>query len=156
MATILGTQTDVSITPQAPDISTTSAAAILVPLGRLLFSLIFILSGMRHFSSEMIGYAASQNVPMANFLVPLSGVISVLGGLSILLGWKARWGALLLLIFLVPVTLMMHNFWAVSDPMMAQMQMAHFLKNLSLIGAAILIFHFGAGPTSVDIRRQNS
>jgi putative oxidoreductase len=152
MATVLNTQNDLRLNVHSPDQSIANAAPILVPVGRILFSLIFVLSGLHHFTSETIGYAASAGVPMASFLVPLSGAIAVLGGLSILVGYKARWGALLLLVFLVPVTLMMHNFWAVSDPMMRNMQMAHFMKNLALMGAAILIFFFGSGPTSLDNR----
>src|SRR2546430_12516580 len=75
-----------------------------------------------HFSPAYIGYAAQQGVPAAGLLVPLSGVIATLGGLSVTLGYKAKLGAWLLVLFLVPVTLMMHNFWAVTDPMMRGMQ----------------------------------
>jgi len=56
--------------------------------------------------------------------------------------------------FLVPVTLTMHNFWAVKDPTMAQMQMAMFLKNMTILGGALLISQFGAGPWSMDARRS--
>jgi putative oxidoreductase len=82
----------------------------------------------------------------------LSGVLALLGGLSVLVGYQAKWGAWLLILFLVPVTLLMHNFWVVKDPMMAQMQMAMFMKNLSMIGGALLITQFGAGPLSLDAR----
>jgi putative oxidoreductase len=51
---------------------------------------------------------------------------------------------------------MMHNFWTISDPMMRQMQMAMFMKNISMLGGALLIAYFGAGPLSVDARKQNS
>jgi putative oxidoreductase len=124
--------------------------AAVVPVGRLLFSLIFILSGIGHFSAPMVEYAASQGVPMANILVPLSGILAILGGISVLSGYKAHYGALMLLVFLVPVTLMMHNFWDISDSMMRQNQMAHFMKNLALIGTTLIIFYFGAGPYSLD------
>jgi putative oxidoreductase len=63
-------------------------------------------------------------------------------------------GAWLLVLFLVPVTLMMHNFWAVKNPMMAQMQMAMFLKNVTMLGGALLISQFGAGGLSLDARRN--
>ena len=89
---------------------------------------------------------------MATVLVPISGILALIGALSIMLGYKAKWGALLLVIFLVPVTLMMHNFWAISDPMMAQMQMAMFMKNVSMLGCAMIISYFGAGPLSLDAR----
>jgi putative oxidoreductase len=121
-----------------------------IPLGRFFYSLIFILSGINHFSSGSIGYAASAGVPYAQILVPISGVLALVGGLSVLIGFHARVGAFLLLAFLLPVTVMMHNFWAIPDPEMAQMQMIHFMKNLSLIGGAILIAFYGAGPISYD------
>jgi putative oxidoreductase len=119
-------------------------------IGRILFSYIFIMSGFHHFSEASAQYAAKQGVPMPSLLVPISGLLAIVGGLSVLLGFKARIGALLLIIFLVPVTLMMHNYWAVDDPMMKQMQHAMFNKNLSMLGSAILICYFGAGPLSLD------
>jgi putative oxidoreductase len=122
--------------------------------GRVFFSLIFLLAGFGHFSHQEIAYAAQQGVPLATIAVPFSGVLALLGGLTVLLGYKAKWGAWLLIIFLVPVTLMLHNFWAVKDPMMAQMQMAMFMKNLSMLGGALLISQFGAGPLSLDARRS--
>jgi putative oxidoreductase len=122
-----------------------------IPLiGRIFFSLIFLQTAFRHFSGPAISYAASQNVPLASVLVPLSGVLATLGAVSIILGYKARWGAWLIVLFLIPVTLMMHNFWAITDPMMKQMQMAMFMKNVSMLGGALLITWFGSGPLSLD------
>jgi len=123
---------------------------VAVLLGRVLFSLIFLFTIPGHFSPQMIGYAASQGVPAASFLVPLSGIIAFAGGLSIVFGYKARLGALLIIIFLVPVTFWMHAFWKITDPMAQQMQIAMFMKNVSMTGAALLITYFGAGPLSVD------
>jgi putative oxidoreductase len=122
--------------------------------GRLLFSLLFLMTTATHFNGKLVGYAAAAGVPLASIAVPLSGVVAIAGGLSILLGYRARIGAWLLVIFLVPVTLMMHNFWAVKDPMMAQMQMVMFMKNLSMLGGALLISQFGSGPWSLDARRE--
>jgi putative oxidoreductase len=124
------------------------------PLGRLLFSLIFIMTLATHFTTMAIGYAGQSGVPMAGVLVPLSGVIAALGGFSVLLGYKAKLGAWLLVLFLVPVTFTMHAFWAVADPMMRQIQIAMFMKNLSMLGGALLITQFGAGPVSLDARRS--
>ncbi len=87
---------------------------------------------------------------MPELLVPLSGIIALTGGLSVLLGYQTRLGAWLLVIFLVPVTLMMHNFWAVSDPGASQIEKAMFLKNVTMLGGALLISYFGAGPLSLD------
>src|SRR5579862_114617 len=99
--------------------------------GRQFFSMIFIIASAGHFSSQTIEAAASHGVPLADLLVPLSGIIALVGGLSVLLGYRTRLGALLLVIFLVPVTLVMHNFWGVSDPEVAQMQKIMFMKNMS-------------------------
>src|SRR5438046_2039860 len=91
--------------------STAELTGGLVPVARVFFSAIFILSGLHHFSQELIDVAAAHGVPMVNVAVPLSGVIAVAGGVSILLGLYARLGAWLLVLFLVPVTLTMHAFW---------------------------------------------
>jgi uncharacterized membrane protein YphA (DoxX/SURF4 family) len=74
--------------------------------------------------------------------------------LSILLGYQARIGAWLLVPFLVPVTIQLHNFWAVADPTVAQMQHIIYIKNLSMLGGALLIGHVGAGLMSLDAWRQ--
>jgi putative oxidoreductase len=123
--------------------------------GRFLFSLIFVFASFGHFSHQEIAYAAQQGVPLASISVPFSGVMALLGGLSVLLGYRAKWGAWLLIVFLIPVTLMLHNFWAVKDPMMAQIQIAMFMKNVSMMGGALLISQFGAGPLSASRRRSN-
>jgi putative oxidoreductase len=121
-------------------------------LGRILLSLIFITTILGHFSEQMIEFAAAQGVP--SIAVPLSGVIATVGGLSVALGYKAKWGARLLILFLAPVTLMMHNFWAIQDPMMSQVHYAMFMKNLSMLGGALFISYFGAGPLSLDARQK--
>jgi len=126
----------------------------MVAVGRVLYSLIFLMTILGHFSQGYIGYAAQAGVPAAALLVPLSGVIAIAGGLSVALGYRAKLGAWLLVLFLVPVTLAMHNFWTVTDPMMRGMQMALFMKNVSMLGAALLIAYFGAGPVSLDARRR--
>jgi putative oxidoreductase len=129
------------------------ATRYLVPVGRALFAAIFLMTMPSHFSQAAVGYAAQKGVPLASLAVPLSGIIAFAGGLSILLGYKAKIGAWLLVLFLVPVTLMMHNFWTLTDPMMAQMDQAMFMKNVAMLGGALLIAHFGAGPVSLDARR---
>lgn len=126
------------------------ASKYIVLLGRICYSAIFILASINHFSRATISWAASQGVPMASVFVPLSGLIGLLGGLSILLGYKARYGAWLVVIFLIPITFSMHQFWNEPDPMVVKMQQIMFLKNLSMIGAALLISRFGSGPFSVS------
>lgn len=109
-----------------------------------------------HFSVQAAEYAASKGVPLASVLVPLSGIIAFLGALSIILGYKTRIGAFLIIIFLIPVTFMMHDFWNITDVMMKQAQMAHFMKNISMTGATLLILYFGSGPISLDSGNKNN
>lgn len=124
----------------------------LVPVGRVLFALIFLASALTHFRQATIGYATHQGVPAAGLLVPVAGLLALLGGLSVALGYYTRVGAALLALFLIPVTLMMHKFWAVSNPMQAQIQQIMFMKNVSMLGATALLMYFGAGPISLDQR----
>jgi putative oxidoreductase len=121
-----------------------------VLLGRVLYTAIFLTSPLFHFTPQAVGYASQAGVPLAALSVPLSGLLALAGGLSVLLGYRAKVGAWLIVLFLMPVTVMMHNFWAVADPMMAQMQFAMFMKNLSMLGGALLVAYFGAGPFSLD------
>ena len=127
----------------------TDVLAYVSLLGRIFYSAIFIMSGPNHFKAATIGYAAAQGVPLASIAVPLSGVIALLGGLSIALGYRAKLGAWLIVLFLVPVTLMLHRFWGVSDPQVAGLQLAMFMKNLSLLGTALIIARLGSGPLSL-------
>jgi putative oxidoreductase len=129
---------------------------ITILVGRLLFSLIFLLSGPTLFSSATAGYAASQGVPLATILVPVSGVLSVLGALSIILGYKARIGAAMIIVFLLPVTLVFHHFWTIVDPGARETEMIEFLKNISMLGGAIVILIHGAGPYSLDSRAKRN
>jgi putative oxidoreductase len=123
-------------------------------MGRLGFSLIFILAGLNHFTAKSIALAGSHGVPLAVIAVPFSGMLALAGGLSVLLGYRAKLGAWLLVLFLIPVTLTMHKFWGLADPMMAEAQMIMFMKNISLIGGALIISQLGAGPFSLDDRRS--
>lgn len=125
-----------------------------VPVGRSLFALLFLVSAFEaHFSASTIARAASQGAPFALVVVPFSGLIAIVGAALVALGWHTRLGALLLVLFLVPVTMMMHRFWFITDPMTRTLQHVMFFKNLALIGGALLLAHFGGGPYSVDAGR---
>jgi len=135
-------------------VAVSAVSGLTALIGRFLFVLIFVLSGPRHFMSQTIAYASSQGVPLASIAVPLSGVLALAGGLSVLLGYRAKIGAWLLVLFLAAVTPLMHRFWVVTDPMMHQMQLIMFMKNVSMLGGALLISQLGAGPWSLDARRK--
>ena len=110
-------------------------------LGRFLFGGFFVLAGIRHFTrlAQMAPYATAKGVPSPKAAVLGSGATAVLGGLSILLGLWPRLGVLLLAIFLVPVTIAMHNFWADTDPQMRQLNEVQFQKNVALLGGALML-----------------
>ena len=125
-------------------------------LGRVLYSLFFLMSGYNHLTKlgMMAQYAGSQGVPAPKLAVGVSGLMLIGGGLSILLGFEPRIGALLLVAFLVPTAVVMHRFWGVPDPMVAQNQFIHFWKNIVMAGAALQIYYFatvypGAWPYSL-------
>ena len=132
------------------DASAHTLSSIVTLLGRACFSAIFLDAVPHHFRAQTIAYAAGHGVPMASVLVPASGVMVGLGAASVLFGFRARLGAWLLVAFLVPVTLVMHAFWAEGDPVQAALQQGMFLKNLSVLGGALLITRFGSGPMSLD------
>ena len=126
----------------------------LVPFGRALFASVFLLSALGHFSNETFAYAASRGVPLANVVVPFAGFLAFFGGMSVAIGYQTRIGAWLLVLYLVPVTFVMHRYWAIADDAAATTERAHFLKNISMLGGALLLAYFGAGPFSLDAARK--
>ncbi len=115
-------------------------------VGRILFSLIFIMSGFHHITApgSMEQYASAMGVPSPKFMIVLTGLMILAGGISIILGFWTKLGALLIIIFLVVVTPWMHR------PLSDQMQFVMFMKNLSMLGGALIIFAFGPGDISID------
>ena len=115
---------------------------ILLVIGRVLFALIFINSGIAHLTNleAMTGYAQYKKVPAAKLSVIVTGLMLVVGGLYVALGVYADLGALLLAIFLVASAFMMHNFWTIEDAQAKQNESISFFKNLALAGAALIIF----------------
>lgn len=107
-------------------------------LGRILYGGFFILAGINHFrhASMMTGYAASKGIPAPRMAVLGSGVLILLGGLSIAVGFGPTLGTMSLTLFLVPTTLTMHNFWADTDPSARLNNLINFQKNVALLGAA--------------------
>jgi putative oxidoreductase len=115
--------------------------AVLV-IGRVLFALIFINSGIGHLTKleAMTGYAKYKKVPAAKLSVIVSGLMILVGGLYIALGVYADLGALLIAIFLIPTAVLMSNFWTETDATAKQNATIGFFKDLSMAGAAIIIF----------------
>ena len=125
----------------------------LLPLpGRILISLIFFMSGIGKifdFSGTTAYMENVGNMPMASILLVGAIVLELAGGLSIILGFKARIGAILLMVFLIPATLIFHDFWTFPEEQQ-KIQMIMFMKNLSIFGALLTIVAYGSGPFSLD------
>jgi putative oxidoreductase len=111
-------------------------------VGRLLFASLFIRAGIEHFRDDgvMVGYARARGVPDPSRLVPLTGLMCLVGGISIALGLWADLGALLLIAFLIPDALIMHAYWKL-PPERQSDEALHFYKDLALLGAAMVIFY---------------
>jgi uncharacterized membrane protein YphA (DoxX/SURF4 family) len=124
---------------------------ILVLIGRILFSAMFIRSGVQHFThvGMMAPYASAKGVPVAKFMVQLTGAMIFLGGISVLLGAYVHIGAALLVLFIIPTAIVMHNYWTLTEPMARSNDQAHFVKDLALGGAALVIWYSGPGPLSL-------
>jgi putative oxidoreductase len=115
--------------------------SIIFIIGRVLLGGFFINSGINHFRgiAMMSGYAQMKGIPMPKASVALTGVLLLIGGLSILLGVYPTVGVAALAVFLVPTTVMMHAFWKVEDPMARMGEMVNFTKNTALLGAAFTL-----------------
>jgi uncharacterized membrane protein YphA (DoxX/SURF4 family) len=130
---------------------------VVLVIGRVLFALIFINSGIAHLTKleAMTGYAKYKKVPAAKLGVIVSGLMILIGGLYVALGIYADLGALLIALFLIPTSFLMHAFWKETDATAKQNETIAFFKNLSMAGAALIIFalvstgtNFGPSITS--------
>lgn len=109
-------------------------------VGRILVGLFYLMNALNHFRNVdmMSGYAASKGVPAPRAMVQLTGLMLLVGGLSILLGAYPTVGIAVVVVFLVVVAFWMHNFWTVQDPMQRMGEMVNFNKNLALAGSALM------------------
>jgi uncharacterized membrane protein YphA (DoxX/SURF4 family) len=123
-------------------------------IGRILLSLIFVASA----AGKIVDFPGTmeqmrgEGMRLVPFFLVMAIGFELIGGLSVMLGVKARWGALLLIAFLIPATVIFHDFWQYTGAD-AQKQMFHFMKNLSILGGLTLVLAHGAGPWTVDSRR---
>ena len=125
-------------------------------VGRILVALIFIISAFGKITgyAGTAGYMASKGLPMVDVLLPLTILVELGGGLLIAIGWKARWAAAALFLFLIPVTLVFHNPAGLAG-FEAQQQTINLLKNLSIMGGMLCLFAFGPGRFSFDAKQTD-
>lgn len=121
--------------------------------GRIMLSAIFLMSALANkipkFNS-VVEYMKAEGVPVPQILLAGAIVFLIVGSFSLIVGYKARFGAFLLFVFLILATYWFHDFWTFEDAEAKQQQMISFLKNLALMGAMLFVMANGAGAWSVD------
>lgn len=111
-------------------------------LGRIIFGGYFLMSGWNHFKhlEGTSQYAAAKGIPMPKLAVIVSGLLLLFGGMGVLLGLYAREALLLLVLFFIPITFKMHDFWTIDDPTQKMIQQINFTKNMALLGAILILY----------------
>ena len=114
---------------------------IVLYLGRIFFGGFFVFNGFNHFKmlDMMSGYAKSKGAPLPKLSVAVSGLLLLDGGVSVLFNVLPSIGLAALVLFLIPVTFIMHAFWKVQDPTAKMHEMVNFTKNLALLGAVLIL-----------------
>jgi putative oxidoreductase len=118
-----------------------STTTPIYPAGRALLGVLFLISGIFKIGgfSGVAAWMASAGMPFASVLLVLTIAVEIGGGLTLITGWNARWGALVLALFLVPVSLVFHGFWS-ADAANYQNQFNHFFKNIAILGGMLVVF----------------
>jgi len=124
-------------------------------VGRALFSLFCICYGLRHLLAmdRTATYFESKNVPGPKPVAAVTGVMLLVGGVFVLLGWHRFIGAGLLFLVLFPAGWALHPFWTESDPLTRENEMAHFMKVLALAGASLLVVYYGSPSWPLSLGR---
>jgi putative oxidoreductase len=127
----------------------------MVLAGRMLIAYLFIPSGWGKIVgfSGTVGFIASKGVPLPEVCAAIAIFCEFGLGLLLLFGWKARWAALGLAVFILVITPIFHNYWALPQAM-AAMQRGNFNKNLAILGGLLALASFGPGLFSIDGMRR--
>ncbi|WP_299467229.1 DoxX family protein [uncultured Gimesia sp.] len=131
----------------------TTVQGLVTVFGRIMIATIFLMSAVGNKIpnfNNIAGYMASEGVPLPKLMLAGAIVFLIVGSLSIIVGFKARIGAGLLLVFLVLATYYFHDFWTIEDAQAKQGQMIHFMKNLALMGTMLFLIANGSGRMSLD------
>lgn len=127
------------------------SCAFLMFIGRLCIAAIFILSGVGKFFNwdQTAAYMASKGLTMVPLFLIGAALVEIIGGLTLVFGYKTRWGATLLLLYLIPTTVIFHDFWNQSGAEYMTQQI-EFLKNLAIFGGLLYVISVGSGGCAVD------
>ena len=126
-------------------------SATLALLGRVLLASIFVYSGFGKITGfqDTVGYIADAGMPTPQVLAVGAIIVEFIGGLALLIGFRARWAALAFVVFLIIITPIFHNFWS-APPAEVMSQQTNFIKNIAIIGGMLMVVAFGPGRYSVD------
>jgi len=127
----------------------------IVPLiGRLLIVYIFITSGIAKVFdwSGNVQYMSTRHLPMIPVLLGIAAIIEIGGSICLITGWQARLAAMVMFLYMIPLTILFHNYWAASG-MLAGMQETHFRKNLAIMGGLLMFAYAGPGKWALGERR---
>jgi putative oxidoreductase len=142
MSAILGTNTGAA---------NMANSALYMLIARIFMGILFIIPAIRQITAYAgsVKYFASLGFPAPEAMVVLAVVIEIVAGVMLILGWRVRWAAWLLILYVIIATAMAHRFWQFPEAQQFN-QLNHFLKNLAVIGGLLYIISFGAGRASVD------
>ncbi|MBS0321507.1 MAG: DoxX family protein [Proteobacteria bacterium] len=120
-------------------------------VGRILIALLFVPSGFGKLTNfeGTVGYIASKSLPLPQVGAVVAIAVELGLGLLLLVGWKARWAALIMALFTIAAGLLFHNYWAM-PPDQAMGNRINFFKNLAIAGGLLFVYAFGPGRLSVD------
>lgn len=126
--------------------------SLIMFIGRICMSAIFIAAGIGKFMEydATYQYMASKNLPMVPLLLIGAALVEIFGGLSLILGYKIRWGAFILILFVGAASYIFHDFWNITDEADQKLQMIMFMKNLAIVGGLLQVAACGAGRCSFD------
>jgi len=131
-----------------------SAGGVTSLAGRILVSTVFLFSGLIKVAaySTMVGYAHAKGLPMASVGIAIAAAVEILGGLAILTGFQTRVASWIMFLYLIPTTLVFHNFWTMQGMERMDNQI-HFLKNAAIMGGLLILAANGPGSMSFDASR---
>jgi putative oxidoreductase len=126
-------------------------------VARVLLALIFVTAGFSKLTGLQgtAGYIGSVGLPAPMLLAVAAGVVELVAGVLVIVGWQARWAALVLAGFTAVASALFHNYWAMPAEQQ-MMQQLMFMKNVSIVGGLLVLFAFGAGSLSLDARRAKA
>ena len=135
-----------------PDSPSSALSGSAIPLiGRVFMSSVFLIFGVLKFVTlpYYVQLAAGRGIPMPQAAIVAAALLEVLGGLAILAGFQTRMVGWILFVYLIPTSILFHNYWALQGALRDAMQ-AHFFKNMAIMGGLLFLAHSGAGAYSID------